>query len=100
MKLIEATLKACGAGPEHITMVREAATLLLLQACVVAHLTCVCLCVQAHVYLTDNTKERFAEMNAGYLEYWGDRPLTSRITVGCSSLALGCSVEIDVVAKM
>ena len=74
MELIEANLKACGAGLENVTM--------------------------AHVYLVDNTKERFAEMNAGYLEFWGARPLPARITVGCSALALGCSVEIDVVAKM
>ena len=43
---------------------------------------------------------RFAEMNAGYLEFWGTRPLPARITVGCSALALGCCVEIDVVAKV
>ena len=39
MEIIEACLKACGAGVEDITM--------------------------AHCYLVDNTKERFAEMNAG-----------------------------------
>ncbi|KOO24053.1 endoribonuclease l-psp [Chrysochromulina tobinii] len=73
MEIIEATLKACGATLENITMV--------------------------HVYLVDNTKERFAEMNEGYLQFWGDRPLPARITVGCSALALGSCVEIDVIAK-
>lgn len=74
MQIIEACLHACGASPEHISM--------------------------AHVYLVDNTKERFAEMNKGYLEFWGERPLPARITVGCSALALGACVEIDVIAKM
>ena len=74
MQLIDAVLRACGAGPEHITM--------------------------AHCYLVDNTKERFADMNAGYLEFWDGRPLPARITVGCSALALGSVVEIDVVAKI
>ena len=53
-----------------------------------------------HVYLVDNTKERFAMMNAGYLEFMGERPLPARITVGCGALALGASVEIDVVARI
>eukprot|EP00929_Paragymnodinium_shiwhaense_P065272 TRINITY_DN32739_c0_g1_i2.p1 TRINITY_DN32739_c0_g1~~TRINITY_DN32739_c0_g1_i2.p1 ORF type:complete len:194 (-),score=31.76 TRINITY_DN32739_c0_g1_i2:43-624(-) len=74
MQCVEAALAACGAGIEHITMV--------------------------HIYLSDNTKERFAEMNAGYLSFFGDRPLPARITVGCGALALGAVVEIDVVAKM
>ena len=39
MEIAEAFLKACGASVENITM--------------------------AHCYLVDNTKERFAEMNAG-----------------------------------
>ena len=73
MEIVEAILKACGAGVENITMV--------------------------HCYLVDNTKERFAEMNSGYLEFMADRPLPARITVGCSALALGSVVEVDVIAK-
>ena len=74
MELVEAALRACGAGPEHIVM--------------------------AHVYLVDNTADRFAEMNAGYVDYFGDRPLPARITVGAGALALGAAVEVDVVAKI
>lgn len=73
MEIVEAALKACGASLENITMV--------------------------HVYLVDNTPERFSEMNRGYLQFWADRPLPARITVGCSALALGSTVEIDVIAK-
>ena len=39
-------------------------------------------------------------MNAGYLQFWGSRPLPARITVGCTALALGAVVEVDVIAKM
>ncbi len=74
MELIEACLKACGAGVEHITMV--------------------------HIYQVNYNKETFAAMNAGYLEFWDGRPLPPRITVGCSALALGSTVEIDVLAKL
>ena len=73
MVIIEAILQACGAGIENITM--------------------------AHCYLVDNTPERFKEMNEGYLEFMADRPLPARITVGCSALALGSVVEVDVIAK-
>ena len=65
---------ACGAGVEHITMV--------------------------HIYQVNYNKETFAAMNAGYLEFWDGRPLPLRITVGCSALALGSTVEIDVLAKL
>ena len=74
MEIVEAALKACGASLENITM--------------------------AHVYLVDNNKERFAEMNDAYLRFWGGRPLPARITVGCSALALGSCVEIDVIARL
>ena len=42
---------------------------------------------------------RCAAVNEGYLQFWGDRPLPARVTVGCSALALGSCVEIDVIAK-
>ena len=100
MEVIEACLKACGAEIENITM--------------------------AHCYLTDYTKERcvlmrrrptfdehmsawvhlclprscrFAEMNQGYLEFMSGHALPARITVGCTALALGACVEVDVTAK-
>ncbi|KAL1523360.1 hypothetical protein AB1Y20_018304 [Prymnesium parvum] len=73
-QILEAMLHACGAGLEHVCMV--------------------------HVFLVGFTPESFAEMNAGYLEFWGERPLPCRITVGCSALALGATVEIDVVASL
>jgi len=73
MQIIQAILRACGADIEHITM--------------------------AHCFLVDNTKERFAEMNAGYLEFMNGNPLPARITVGCTALALGSCVEVDVIAK-
>lgn len=52
MQIIQAILRACGADIEHITM--------------------------AHCFLVDNTKERFAEMNAGYLEFMNGNPLPAR----------------------
>jgi len=51
--------------------------------------------VKVNVFVTDMAK--FGEMNEAYLEFFpGDPP--ARITVGCSALALGASVEIDCVA--
>ena len=73
MEIFECVLAACGANMDDITMV--------------------------HVFVTNNTKERFAEMNKGYMSYWRDKPLPARITTGCTSLALGANVEIDCVAK-
>lgn len=52
--------------------------------------------LHCRVYLTDMTA--FQEMNRAYLEFFpGDPP--SRITVGCSALALGASVEIECIAQ-
>ena len=51
--------------------------------------------VKVNVYLTDMTT--FGDMNDAYVEFFpGDPP--SRITVGCSALALGAAVEIDCIA--
>jgi pimeloyl-ACP methyl ester carboxylesterase/enamine deaminase RidA (YjgF/YER057c/UK114 family) len=52
--------------------------------------------LHCRIYLIDMTG--FREMNKAYLEFFpGDPP--SRITVGCSALALGASVEIECVAQ-
>jgi 2-iminobutanoate/2-iminopropanoate deaminase len=48
-----------------------------------------------NVFLTDMS--RLEEMNRGYLRVLGDDP-PARITVGCSALALGATVEIDCIA--
>lgn len=56
-----------------------------------------------NVFLTDYTAERFAELNAGYLAFWGphaDGALPARITTGTTSLGpSGASVEVSVVAR-
>ncbi|MFQ5967262.1 MAG: RidA family protein [Acidimicrobiia bacterium] len=51
--------------------------------------------VKVNVFLADI--DAFAEMNAAYLDLFGDDP-PARITVGRAALALGASVEIDCVA--
>lgn len=53
------------------------------------------LIVKVNVYLADMST--FAEMNAAYLEVFGDAP-PARITVGGVDLALGGAVEIDCIA--
>jgi len=50
---------------------------------------------KVNVFLTDMSK--FAEMNRAYLEFFPANP-PARITVGCSALALGATVEIDCIA--
>lgn len=52
--------------------------------------------VKVNVYLAD--MGQYAEMNAAYLDFFGDRP-PARATVGCAGLALGALVEIDCVAR-
>ncbi len=51
--------------------------------------------VKVNVFLAD--MERFAEMNAAYVDMMGDDP-PARITVGKAGLALGAAVEIDAIA--
>mmetsp|Transcript_67950 Transcript_67950/g.107832 ORF Transcript_67950/g.107832 Transcript_67950/m.107832 type:complete len:146 (-) Transcript_67950:197-634(-) len=53
--------------------------------------------VNLKVFLANNTTERYSQMNSAYVEFFKSRQLEvpSRITVGCSSLALGADVEID-----
>jgi len=50
---------------------------------------------KVNVYLTDMAA--FAAMNEAYSSVFGDDP-PARITVGCTALALGASVEMDCVA--
>ena len=49
------------------------------------------------IFLTNNNKQRYSQMNEAYVEFFRSRnlPVPSRITVGCSALALGADVEID-----
>lgn len=56
--------------------------------------------IKVNVYLKDNSKERFFELNEGYAEFFRQHnlPFPARITVGCGTLALGAQVEIDAVA--
>ena len=53
--------------------------------------------VKVNVYLTDMSK--FEEMNEAYMSVFGEK-VPARITVGCSALALGASVEIDCLAVL
>jgi 2-iminobutanoate/2-iminopropanoate deaminase len=69
LRNIEAILRGCGAGLEHL--------------------------VKVSVFLTD--MKTFPDMNAAYMKVIGSDP-PARITVGCSALALGAAVEIDAVA--
>jgi enamine deaminase RidA (YjgF/YER057c/UK114 family) len=57
--------------------------------------------VKINVYLKDNTKDRFMEMNEGYAEFFKREhlPFPARITVGCGALALGAQVEIDALSS-
>lgn len=50
---------------------------------------------KVNVYLTDMAA--FDVMNEAYLSVFGDDP-PARITVGCTALALGASVEMDCIA--
>lgn len=50
---------------------------------------------KVNVYITDMSQ--YAEMNRAYLEFFPEHP-PARITVGCSALALGATVEIDCIA--
>ena len=72
LELMDAALRAAGASANDIVMV--------------------------HIFLTEYSAERFAELNAAYIEFWGGRPLPARITSGSTHLALGAAVEMDAVA--
>ena len=74
LRIIEASLMACGAGLEHITMV--------------------------HAFLVDYSAERFQAMNKGYTEFWNSRPLPAPICTGTNHVGLGGSVEMDAIAQL
>jgi enamine deaminase RidA (YjgF/YER057c/UK114 family) len=69
---MDAVLRAVGASVDDITMV--------------------------HIFLVNYTPDTFEAMNRGYLDFFGNRPLPARITTGCTNLALGATVEIDMTA--
>jgi 2-iminobutanoate/2-iminopropanoate deaminase len=61
-----------------------------------------CKLLKVNIYLKDNTKERFMDMNSGYSRFFEMTgwEYCARITVGCGGLALGAQVEVDAVAKI
>ena len=52
--------------------------------------------LQARLYLTDFTQ--YDEVNAAYSSYFEDGKLPARTCIGVTALALGCDVEIDLLA--
>jgi len=60
-----------------------------------------CKLIKVNVYLKDNSKERFLELNEGYAEFFKESQWAypARITVGCGALALGAQIEIDAIAS-
>lgn len=78
-----------GVGPETAQALANIATVLAATGCGLEDVA------KVNVFLAD--MDHFAEMNEAYLEAMGGDP-PARITVGCSRLALGASVEIDCVA--
>ena len=49
------------------------------------------------IFVTNNTPQRYKQMNDAYVGFFKERglPVCSRITVGCSVLPLGADVKID-----
>eukprot|EP00493_Phyllostaurus_siculus_P025529 UN25873 len=59
--------------------------------------------IKLNVYLKDNDKQKFQDMNKAYTKYFAKLKITAlpaRITVGCGALALGASVEIDALCQV
>lgn len=52
--------------------------------------------LQARIYLTDFSK--YDEVNTAYQSYFDDKRLPARTCIGVTALALGCDVEIDLLA--
>jgi 2-iminobutanoate/2-iminopropanoate deaminase len=78
-----------GVGPESRQVLLNMQQILAACGCTFADVAMV------HVYLTD--MDAFPAMNDVYAEIVGEQP-PSRITVGCTALALGATVEMDCVA--
>jgi 2-iminobutanoate/2-iminopropanoate deaminase len=78
-----------GTGPQTIQALRNTEAILRACGCELPDVA------KVNVYLTDMTT--FGEMNEAYLSVFGSDP-PARITVGCTSLALGAAVELDCVA--
>lgn len=72
MANLEIVLAGVGLGLENVTMVR--------------------------IYLTDFDSD-YAAMNATYLSYFEGRKLPARTTIGVTGLAVGASIEIDMIAR-
>ncbi|ETO11892.1 hypothetical protein RFI_25485 [Reticulomyxa filosa] len=83
-----------GVGVQTKQVLENIATILKASGSCVHHL------VKLNVFLKDNTPERYAQMNAAYVEFFKSQKadVCARITVGCGNLALGSDVEIDGVA--
>lgn len=78
-----------GVGPETTQTLRNLEAILRGCGCDLSDVA------KVNVYLTDMSA--FAEMNDAYVGVFGDEP-PARITVGCTELALGASVEMDCIA--
>mmetsp|Transcript_40561 Transcript_40561/g.73308 ORF Transcript_40561/g.73308 Transcript_40561/m.73308 type:complete len:192 (-) Transcript_40561:24-599(-) len=74
LEIIDATLRACGATKDNVTMV--------------------------HAFLVNYTDDNFALMNRGYLKYWNHTTPPARICTGTDRVGLGGNVELDVVAHL
>jgi 2-iminobutanoate/2-iminopropanoate deaminase len=82
---------AGGIGPETTQALNNIRTVLTACGCGLADIA------KVNVYLTDMSN--FDAMNAAYLAMLGADP-PARITVGCSGLALGASIELDCIARL
>lgn len=78
-----------GVGPETTQTLANIATILQACGCEISDVA------KVNVYLTDMTQ--FGAMNEAYVAAVGGDP-PARITVGCTALALGATVEMDCIA--
>ena len=78
-----------GVGPETTQTFANIATILRACGCEITDVA------KFNVYLTDMTQ--FTNMKEAYVAAVGGDP-PARITVGCTALALGATVEMDCIA--